>query len=120
MSGIEVSAELFRPLQQLAAERGESVGAIVEQLIVDYLREQRHHYLLGEMERFRAHHSELHQQYAGSFVALRDGQVLDHDADGGTLYARLRRQYGDLPILIVEVTDQPEQVFTRLSKRLAP
>lgn len=119
MSGIEVPAELFRPLQQLAAERGESVSSIVEQLIADYLREQRHRYLLDEMDRFRVHHSELHRQYAGSFVALRDGQVLDHDADGGTLYARLRRQYGDLPILIVEVTDQPEQVFTRLSKQLA-
>jgi hypothetical protein len=119
MSGIDVSAELIRPLEQLAAERGESVNAIVEQLIADYLREQRHRYLMDEMERFRLMHADLRQQFEGNYVALRDGQVLDHDFDGGRLYARMRAQLGDIPVLIVEVTEQPEQLFTRLSQRVA-
>lgn len=118
MSGIDVPSELIKPLEQLAAERGETVSAIVEQLIADYLRHQRHRYLVDEMERFRDAHAELQQQYGGRFVALRDGQVLDHDPNGGDLYARMRSQYGDLPVLIVEVTDQPDQLFTRLSQRV--
>jgi len=120
MSGIDVPAELIKPLEQLAAERGESVNEIVEQLIADYLRDQRHGYLMDEMERFRGIHSDLQRQYGGQFIALRGGQVLDHDPNGGDLYARMRSQYGDLPVLIVEVTDQPDQLFTRLSQRITP
>ncbi len=120
MSAIDVPSELIKPLQQLAVERGQSVAAIVEQLIADYLRDQRHRYLEAEMERFRIQHANLRPQYEGQYIAMRDGQVLDHDGDGGLLYSRLRERYGDLPVLIVQVTDQPEQLFTRLSNRGLP
>lgn len=120
MSAIDVRHELIKPLQQLADERGETVNNIVEHLIADFLREQRLRYLMDEMERFRSRHGELWPQYRGQFIALRDGEVLDSDADGGQLYNRLRQQYGDLPILIVEVTDEAEQLFTRLSHRVVP
>lgn len=118
MSGIDVSSELIKPLAQLAAERGESVNDIVEKLIADYLREQRHHYLMEEMERFRLLHSKLREQYEGSYIAMRDGRVVDHDSNGSRLYSRTREQFGDTPVLIVEVTDQPEQLFTRLSRQI--
>jgi hypothetical protein len=118
MSDIEVSIELFRPLEQLAAEHGKSVESIVEELIVDYLREQRHQFLLQEMARFRAQHAELHGRYEGQFIAMRDGRVLDHDIDGGILYKRIREKHGEIPVLIVAVNEQPEQIFTRLSHSL--
>ena len=120
MSAIDVRHELIKPLQQLANERGETVNTIVEHLIADFLREQRHRYLLDEMDRFRSRHDELWSQYEGQFIAMRDGELLDSDADGGRLYARLRERYGDLPVLIVEVTDEPEQLFTRLSHHVVP
>ena len=119
MAGIEVPVDLYKPLEQLAQERGQSVTAIVEGLITSYLREQRHRYLLDEMERYRTQHASLTGKYTGKFVAMREGQVLDHDNDGGTLYKRVRRRYGDLPVLIVLVTEQPEQTFTRLSRQVA-
>jgi hypothetical protein len=119
MSGIEVPTRLIKSLEQLAAERGESVSIIVEQLIDEYLREQRHHYLMAEMDLFRVNHADLRRQYEGRYIALRDGQVLDHDPDGNQLYTRVREKLGDVPVLIVEVTDQPEQLFTRLSQRVA-
>jgi len=75
---------------------------------------------MDEMERFRSRHEELWPQYKGQFIAMREGEVLDSDADGGKLYSRLRERYGDLPVLIVEVTDEPEQLFTRLSHRFTP
>ena len=93
MSGINVSTELIKPF--------------------------RHLYFHDEMERFRRHHEAIRKQYEGRFVGLRDGRVLDHDADGNQLYTRLRQKYDDLPVLIVQVTDQPEQIFTRLGQRIA-
>jgi hypothetical protein len=80
----------------------------------NYLREQRHKQLLQEMERFRVQHEKLKEQYLGQFIGMANGRILDHDPDGGLLYVRLRQQYGDLPILIVEVNQAPEQEFVRL------
>jgi hypothetical protein len=115
---ITLPPQLLNPLQQIASEKGRSVETLVEELVSGYLREQRHTQLLAEMERFRAQHVELLTKYRDEFIAMREGRVLDHDADGGALYARLRRQHGDLPILIVQVTETPEQEFTVRNPKL--
>lgn len=120
MTVIELPARLIDPLRILAAKQRSSVEAIVEDLVDEYLRQHRHRRLLEEMARYQEQHPKLVGQYQGQFVGMLDGRVLDSDPDGGKLYARLRQQYGDLPILIVEVTEQPEQKFRRLSRRLAP
>ena len=109
MSGINVSLELIKPLEQVAIERGESITSIVEKLIADFLRDQRHLFLMKEMDRFRSLHPGLRAQSEGTYIAMRDGHVLDHDVE----------RLGDTPVLIVEVTDQPEQLFTRTSQRIA-
>ena len=90
------------------------VGIVTPQ----FLREQRHTRLMAEMERFRAQHAELLEVYRGQFVGFYDGKVLDRDEDGGALYARLRHQHGDLPILIVQVTETPEQEVTVRNPKL--
>lgn len=118
MTVIELSPRLINPLQVLAKRQEASVEEIVEGLIDRFLREQRHVQLFQEMERFQEQHSDLLPQYRGRFVSMLDGQVLDNDVDGGALYARLTRQYGDAPVLIVELTDEPDQEFKRLSRRL--
>jgi len=115
---ITLPPPLSQSLQQIAQERGQSVEALVETLLADYLREQRHRYLLAEMERYRAQHTKLLPAYRGQYIGLREGSVLDHDPDGGTLYKRLHHKYEDLPILIVEVTDTPEQEFVVRNPRL--
>lgn len=114
MTAIELPHRLIYPLQQLATEQGSSIEEVVEDALTGYLREQRHKRLLQEMEQFRAQHDQLKQQYLGQFVGMSDGRILDHDPDGGILYNRLRQQYGDKSILIVEVTQTPEQEFQRL------
>ena len=118
MTAIELPRRLIHPLQQLATEQGSSIEAVVEDALTGYLREQRHKRLLQEMERFRAQHDQLKQQYLGHFLGMYNGRVLDHDPDGGILYNRLRQKYGDMPILIVEVTPSPEQEFVRLQRRI--
>ena len=117
MATIELPRRLINPLQQLATEQGSSVEKVIENALTDYLRQQRHQQLLEEMERFRAQHEQLKEQYLGQFIGMYNGRILDHDSDGGNLYKRLRQQHGDLPILIVEVTPIPEQEFVRLQRR---
>lgn len=118
MAVIELSPRHISPLQELAKQQQAPVETIVEELIDRYLREQRHAALLQEMEHFRQQHAELLAQFRGQYIGMLSGLVVDSDPDGGALHTRLARRYGDQPVLIVEVTDQAEQEFRRLSRRL--
>lgn len=118
MATIELPRNLLSPLEQLAIQQGSSVESLLADVITDYLHEQRHEQLLQEMDRFRAQHHQLKEQYVGQFIGMVDGRVLEYDPDGGVLYQRLCQQYGDLPILIVQVTNTPEQEFTRLHRQI--
>ncbi|MEK7276782.1 MAG: hypothetical protein AAB427_05485 [Chloroflexota bacterium] len=109
---VSLPQRLLNPLHQIAVRRGLSLETMIEALLTDYLRNLRHTQLLAEMERYRARHVELKTAYSGEYIGLYEGRVLDHDLEGGDLYARLRREHGDLPILIVQVTGNPEQEFT--------
>lgn len=109
MTVIELFPRLLHPLQLVAKQQESSVEEIVEGLVDRFLREQRHAQLLQEMKRFLQLHPQLLPQFRGKYIGMLDGQVLGSDADGGALHARLTRHYGDLPILIVEVTDQASE-----------
>jgi hypothetical protein len=119
MTTVQLPHKLLNPLEKLATDQGSSVEALLENVISEYLRQQRHEKLLQEMEKFRAQHHLLREKFAGQFVGMMDGRVVDHDPDGGVLYKRLYQQYADTPILIVEVKDTPEQEFTSLHRQVA-
>jgi hypothetical protein len=59
------------------------------------------------------------QQYAGRYVAVLDGQVIDHDPDQRALYLRIRAQFGRQGVLIIKADWDATPVFTIHSPRLA-
>jgi len=118
VSHVPLDAKLAESLRQTAAQQGADLENLLNELVEKYLREVRHAQLLAEMERFRAQHANLLETYRGEYIGMYEGRVLDHDPDGGALNTRLRREYGDLSILIVQVTESPEQEFTIRNPRL--
>jgi hypothetical protein len=120
LAQVPMDAKLAESLQQVAAERGKPLEVVMNDLVQNYLREQRHTQLLAEMDRFLANHRELVSRFNGEYIGLHNGEVLDHDGDGGTLYKRLRQRYGSLPVLVVQVTESPEQEFTVRHPKLEP
>jgi hypothetical protein len=104
-------------LKAEAEQRQTSLEALVNDWLENQLWQARRSAIHQEAERFRAQHAELLARYAGRYVAMRDGVVIDHDADLQTLYARIRAQYGDAPILIAPVTAEPVQTFKVLGAR---
>ncbi len=71
-----------------------------------------------EQQAYEAQHSQLLKKYAGQYIAMRHGKVVDHDEDSVELWQRVRKNYGKEPILITPVLDQPRQVITVRSPRL--
>jgi len=49
----------------------------------------------------------LMRRYPEQFVALLDGQVVDHDPNDEALAARMFANFGDAPFYIAHVTRQP-------------
>lgn len=118
LAQVPMDAKLAESLQQVAAERGKPLEVVMNDLAQSYLREQRHAQLLAEMDRFRVNHRELVAEFNGEYIGLHNGEVLDHDVDGGLLHKRLRQKHGSLPILIVQVSESPEQEFTVRNPKL--
>ena len=62
---------------------------------------ERHSQLAAEQASWYARPHNERQRYHGEFVAVRDGQVVDHDPDQRSLYLRVRARFGHAPMLIV-------------------
>lgn len=71
-----------------------------------------------EQQAYEAQHSQILKKYAGQYIAMRHGKVVDHDEDSVELWHRVHKNYGKEPILITPVLDEPRQVITVRSPRL--
>ena len=58
--------------------------------------------------------------YAGEYVAVLKGQVVDNDADQRALAIRIHRRYPNTPVLITEAAARQPREFLVLSPRFEP
>ena len=117
MTTIPLRSNVADRLKVEAERRRISVEALANDWLEDQLWREKHKKIQEEAERFRAKHTELYAQYAGRYIAMRDGGVLDHDADLVALHDRIRARYGDEPVLIAPVTAEPTQTFKVVGSR---
>lgn len=105
-------------LTKIAAAQSTSPEDLIKKAIRDLLRSEAGRILARETETFRAIHEWLLQKYAGEYVAIHQGQLVDHDLDQLALYLRMDEQYPDEIILIKQVCTEVEEVYTIHSPRL--
>ncbi len=79
---------------------------------------QRRSQLASEQAAWYARPPDKRARYRGKFVAVHDGQVVDHDPDQRALYLRVRARFGHTPILIVRANWDEPPVYTIHSPRL--
>ena len=63
--------------------------------------------LAAEERAFGQLRSRLLRQYAGQYVALYQGQVVDHNPDDEELAGRMFARLGDMPFYIAQVDKTP-------------
>lgn len=74
--------------------------------------------MLREQGAYRAMHADLLRDHEGEFVAVFQGEVIDHDVDELALSKRVRQRLPDAVILIRQVLPQVERVYHFRSPRL--
>lgn len=90
-----------------------NVEGMLAEAVRQYLWELDRGKISEESKTYRQRHAELKAQYLGQYIAMRDGQVVDHDADFQTLRQRIRQRFEDAPVMITLVKDEAEQPLVR-------
>lgn len=119
MSTVVLQPQLAEHLSQVAEQDATTLEELVNAAVREYVDVMTRRKIHAESKVFRARHAELLQQYLGEYVAMHEGNVVDHDKDLSALHQRIRRRYGrHTPVLLRQVTEQAELEFTFRSPRL--
>lgn len=134
---LEIPAELYERIERLAAVRETPVAylledalAMVEDQPIELVRSdalsreeaasrsvRESAAIRKEEAAYRAMHSELVKKYAGQYVAVYKGELVDFDADESDLYRRIDQRYPDDVVLMKKVEKSPEKVYYSRSPR---
>jgi len=118
MSTLTLSPQLVAELEQVATEQAKNPEQLLEDAVRAYLRQLERDKIRSEADAFRKLHPELVKKYLGQHVAIHNGDVVDHDQDFQTLHQRIRQRFGRQPVLLRQVTSEPERILVMRSPRL--
>jgi hypothetical protein len=94
------------------------VEELVNAAVSQYLAQIRQRKIEAESRAFEAMKARLLGKYAGRYVAVHNGKVIDHDADLRTLHLRVYQKHGRIPVLLKQVLAGPEREIVIRSPRL--
>ncbi|MBE9508389.1 MAG: hypothetical protein IMY86_10105 [Chloroflexi bacterium] len=118
MPTVAIESRLYRRVQETALEHKVSIGEILAKSVRLYLWELDRRKISKESKIYRQRYAELKEQYLGQYIAMRNGQVVDHDPDFQTLRQRIRQCFGRTPVMITLVEDVAERPLIRHGFRM--
>lgn len=108
---------LIREVNEVALQEGRDTSDVVAEAVRHHLAIYRQKRIAAETDAWYLLPSQERRRFAGKFVAVYGGQVVDSDTDRLSLFLRLREHYGRQPVLIAEGGDQPIPVYHVRSPR---
>ena len=118
MIQISLPEHTMEKLERAAQMRGTDVSELIDQIIEQYISNDKLSQINQEQSSFEAQHALLLEKYAGQYVAMYNGGVVDHDADRISLGKRVRARFGSEPVLITPVLGKKQQVIHVRSPRV--
>lgn len=115
---VAVELKLYRRVEEAAREYQVTVDEILARSIRLYLWELDRRKISEESVIYRQQHAELKSRYLGQYIAMHNGQVVDHDADFHALRQRVRQRFGRTPVMITLVEDVAERPLVRHGFRM--
>lgn len=123
---VQITLSIPKPLYGLAQFDAWRQSRNVEEILIESLQSVYgtsvdHEYLalLEQARAFQEQHSQLISDYEGEYVAIYDGEVIDHDSDRIELSDRIYASQPSQTVLIRYVTTRPERVLNMRSPRIS-
>lgn len=113
MPTITIESDQYRQLETLAQEQKTEPDHVVREALRRYFWEQSRLKISQESAIYRQRHPELKQRYLGQYIAMHQGQVVDHDSDFQTLYQRVRGRFGKTAVMLTQVQEESETTLVR-------
>jgi predicted transcriptional regulator len=114
---VTLKPDVAEQVRQLAEGAQTKAEIIVDEALRTYLAQARREKLEGEARAFEQQRADLLHRYAGEYVAIDKGQVIDHDVDVRALHLRVFAKLAHTPVLLKLVTDQPDHELVMRSPR---
>jgi hypothetical protein len=118
---INLPENLYRRLERIAKASNRKVDEVVAEHLHATLPPVDDNQESAAMEieeaAFQSMHAELLQKYPGEFVAVFQGEVVDHDTDQSKLLQRRAAKYPGKVVMIAQVLPEVEEVYYHHSIR---
>jgi hypothetical protein len=118
---LAIPDEMYQRVQRIARLREQEVADVLLESIVlvetEQAVEEEDTIVDREEAAFKRLHPMLRDKYFGHYVAVYQGELLDHDEDQVALYLRVKEQYPDEFIWIAPVGEEPEETYVLHSPR---
>jgi hypothetical protein len=120
---ITVSSKVYRRILEQARQNRTDVSDLVNYVVAKAFvldtsdETPAQEKMLREVEAYKKMHSQLVSQFAGQFVAIHDGQLVDHDADKDALFFRIKKNFPNEIVLQRQVLENPDPVIHFRSPR---
>jgi hypothetical protein len=110
--------DLVEQLQQVATAEDTSTEELLDRAVIEFLEGVALRKLEDETATFERMHAQLVNRYLNEYVAIHNGAVVDHDTEVRHLYLRVRAKFGQMPILLRQVTEdvQLQELIVRSPK----
>ncbi|HEY7067567.1 MAG TPA: DUF5678 domain-containing protein [Chloroflexota bacterium] len=105
---IVLRPELREMLENNAEHDSRTLNDLVNDAVREYAYRLQREKIDREAEAYTRLHCGLRDKFLGQWVAIHDGQLVDHDADSGALYHRIRAKFGRTAVLIRRVSERPD------------
>jgi hypothetical protein len=107
MTTISLPTELIERLRQSSAWKGIDVQEAASQALINQYYEYSYEKIEKEQAIFEQLRPKLLKKYRGQYVAIHNGEVVEHAADLNTLHKKVFARFGYTPVLHIQVTDEP-------------
>ncbi|GJM40502.1 MAG: hypothetical protein DHS20C20_07840 [Ardenticatenaceae bacterium] len=121
---ITVSSKVYRRILEQAKQSRTNVsdllnGVVANAFVSDASGETpAQEKMLREVEAYKNMHAQLASQYAGQFVAIHNGQLVDYDVDKDALFFRVKQNFPNKIVLQRQVLGNPDPVLHFRSPRI--
>jgi 4-alpha-glucanotransferase len=114
---INLKQDLAEQISSLSGKSQAKAEAFVDKALRVYLAQFRREKSRAEAEAFNQQQQQLLAKYSGQYVAVHNGQVIDHDQDLRTLHLRVFDRLNYTPVLLKKITGEPERELVFRSPR---